>query len=372
MKLLFYDSEIPILLKNTGNPIGGACVRQYAIARGLVDNDHQVGILTWKGAKKYIGHDDFAFDLVESFPRDKGIKVLRALYIWMPKLYKAISKYQPDYLFQKGPSANTAMLGIIAKWLGIPFVYMVTNNWDGDDRLSQVKGPGVRFLFSRGLKMTTAIICQNEYQEQTFKKKFPDKKTILMHNPLFVEGGMKPAKPLSERKYFAWIGNFKTVKNMPGAYEIAKSMPEFDFKIAGARVVPKSYDPGTKDAYEKLKKLPNVEIVGHVKRAEVLPLLANAYALFSTSHMEGFSNVFLEALAAGTPIVTRDIIDPDGLLARNELGTIVKTCEEMPKAMLALIDENIYNNMAARCQQYVSDNHNPKTITHQLLSELVG
>jgi glycosyltransferase involved in cell wall biosynthesis len=370
MKLLFYDSEIPEFLKNIGNPFGGACVRQYAIARGLVANGCQVGILTWKGAKDYVADKDYPFELVESYQRGKGIRVLRAIYLWVPKFYQATRGYSPDYLFQKGPAALTLMLGLVSKLSGCRFVFMATSNKDVDDRLATVMKGSIRFLYKAGLNLAHVIICQNNFQWQLFTKKYPDKRIILMRNPYFSEEELKPPKPLGERKYFAWIGNYRSVKNLPAVYEIAKNLPHYQFKVAGTVTMPKSYGSETRDAVEKLSSCKNVELVGHLKREEVVPFLSEAYALFNTSFVEGFSNTFLESLAAGTPIVTRNEIDPDGMIANNKLGIIVKDYEEMPQALEKVATLDSFQEMAERCQKYLSDHHDPYKITGKLLQEL--
>ncbi|GJM30505.1 MAG: hypothetical protein DHS20C17_31400 [Cyclobacteriaceae bacterium] len=370
MKLLFYDSEIPEFLRNKGNPIGGACVRQYAIARGLVDNGCTVGILTWKGANEYIGQQQINFDLVESFPRNKGIKILRAFYLWMPLLYKAVNRYRPDYLFQKGASPSTLMLGIIAKLSGVRFVYMATSNKDGDERLATVRNRFPRYMFYMGLKFATTIVCQNNYQHDSFVKMFPNKKVILMRNPYLNTSGLDQVKPLEQRSYFAWIGNYRTVKNLPAVYEIAKRMPDYNFKIAGARTFKRDFDLKTKEAVINLEKLSNVDFVGHLKREQIIPFLSNAYALFNTSHLEGFSNTFLEAFAAGTPVITREEIDPDGIIASNNLGKVVQHYPEFQQALLDITNDPNYQEVAANCQRYLQEEHGAKWITGNLLKHL--
>ena len=42
--------------------------------------------------------------------------------------------------------------------------------------------------------------------------------------------------------------------------------------------------------------------------------------LLSTPDFEGFSNMFLEALAVGTPVMTRRQVDPDSIVERHTLG----------------------------------------------------
>ena len=119
-------------------------------------------------------------------------------------------------------------------------------------------------------------------------------------------------------------------------------------------------------ALEKLKKLKNVEFVGHIERDDILGFLGKAYALFNTSIFEGFSNTFLEAFAAGTPIVTRQKIDPDNIIATNRLGIIVKENNQIAEAIKALINDTNYNTMAQKCQTYLVSNHESSVIAKQL------
>jgi hypothetical protein len=70
-KLLFLDLELPYLLKDAMHPVGGACVRQLALTKGIVSLDYKVGILTWKGANEFVARE-IEFELIESFTLSKG------------------------------------------------------------------------------------------------------------------------------------------------------------------------------------------------------------------------------------------------------------------------------------------------------------
>jgi len=106
LRLLFHDFDMPFLLRDAERPVGGACVRQLALARGLVALGHRVGILTWKGAREYVGVDP-GFDLVESYSRTAGIRKVRFLYYQPPALLGAVRGYRPDFIFQKCFGVNT-------------------------------------------------------------------------------------------------------------------------------------------------------------------------------------------------------------------------------------------------------------------------
>jgi glycosyltransferase involved in cell wall biosynthesis len=80
--------------------------------------------------------------------------------------------------------------------------------------------------------------------------------------------------------------------------------------------------------------LPNLEVLGFQPLPEVEKQFDRARVLISTSEMEGFPNVFLQAMRRGIPIVS--FVDPDGMVGANpELGEIV----DSELALLAAVQE---------------------------------
>ena len=121
-----------------------------------------------------------------------------------------------------------------------------------------------------------------------------------------------------------------------------------------------------------LRHLPNVELVGYVQRADVQQFLSEATMLLCTSDFEGFSNVLLEALAAGTPVVTRRPVDPDLIVLRHALGASAEDKLALSKSVKAFwdMDANEYNAVARRCQLYVKANHSPTAKARELIAAL--
>ncbi len=201
-RLLFIDLQIPYLLKDIEYPVGGACIRQYALAKGIDLLGHKVGILTWKGANKYI-QKEVEFDLVESFALSKGIKILRWIYYIYPALYRAAKSYKPDIIFQKCAGGMTGVIAHIAKQLDIPFVYIATNDIDADHRYrDKLKYIDIK-LYEYGIRNAKQLIVQNSYQKGEFHKKCKDKKIVIVHNPFYYEGTLPKIKPINERTYVA-------------------------------------------------------------------------------------------------------------------------------------------------------------------------
>lgn len=368
MKLLFIDFDIPYLLKGTDYSHGGACVRQYALAKGIIELGHQVGILTWKGAKEFVGKD-VGFDLVETFPLNGGIRKLRWFYKRFPSLIRAVNRYNPDYLIQKSRGSYTGAMAFISDVLKIPFVYMATSNVDSDEsRYKKNLNLIEQIAYKSGLKRARAIFTQNSYQSRKFKKSYPQKNIFKIQNPYFLTEELPEIKDCAKRKYVAWLGIYRYPKNLPALYKIVKKLPDIEFRIAGkAR---ENLDKDTKSSLIQLRKCDNVKFVGYLRRTEIIPFLSSALALINTSHYEGFSNVFLESFAAGTPVITTSRVDPDDIIANNKLGLVAKNYCEIPKLIISLKNSKDYNSIAHRCRDYEFKNHDSKVIAKKFIDSL--
>ncbi len=362
MRILFFDDRIPYLLKGDNNVIGGATIRLYALAKGLTSLGHTVAFLTWNGANAFANKKE-VFELIESYDQSGGIKGIR-FFTRKLSMLKSAKAYKPDVVLQISAAINTGVMSYVAKRLKVPAIFLPASNADADRKYKNYLSKSSQKLYEYGVRNADLIICQNGYQYKNFKDNFPNTERTIIHNPYFHEGKLPKILNRNERKYIAWVGNFSIFKNVPAACEIIKALPEVLFKLAGKET--HKTDPATKTALDELKKLKNVEFVGHIERDEILDFLGKAYALFNTSIFEGFSNTFLEAFAAGTPIITRQKIDPDDIIATNGLGIIVKENEQIADAIKALINDTNYDTMTQKCQAYLVSNHESSVIAGQL------
>jgi len=367
LRLLFLDFQIPYLLKDAEYPVGGACVRQLALARGLTSLGHRVGIITWKGARRYLGEEQ-SFDLVESYIPDSGPKKLRFFFYRFPSLLRAAKAYVPDFIFQKCFGGETATICIIARLLKVPFIYMAGNDIDADGGYRQRLGFLESAAYQYALGNAAGIIVQNEYQLREFRKSLNGKNIAVVHNPVSFSGDSLPRiRTRAERGYIAWLGVFQPQKNLPALLEIAKRTPEIEFRVGG--MLQTGSGQRVQKVLKELSSLPNVRMAGYLRRREILPFLANALALLNTSYYEGFSNTFLEAWLSGTPVITRSI-DPDGIIAGNGIGTVARNYEELPVIIRRLGNYGGYGSLAERCRAYVLKNHNERIIAERFVAAL--
>lgn len=375
MRILFFDFQIPELLLDNGKTTGGASVRIHHLASGLGARGNEVGILSWRGCKKLI-KNKLKYELIETYPPKGGIRYVRQIYYNFYLTYKASKNFKPDFIFTKGNAINSGIMAIIAGLLKVRLGYIVTNNKDTDERAYMEGSKISNYFFKYSLIKADIAICQNKYQYDNLRAQFPTKNLVIIQNPYSVENILQKCPDRSERNYIAWVGIFSKQKNLPGLLQIVKKLPNYQFKIAGS--VPtgimtkdrKKLDSESEEAIQELKLCPNVEFVGFIKRKDILEFLSYAVLLLNTSHYEGFSNTFLEAFAAGTPVVTRKDIDPDEIIFSNNIGQVGEDYEKIPELIDNLFKEEDYSAISNRCRDYLEDHHDLIKISERLEREI--
>ena len=144
--------------------------------------------------------------------------------------------------------------------------------------------------------------------------------------------------------------------------EIARKAPDLRFVVCGG---PTTFTaaPGYGEQIAKtLRSLPNVEYRGQVPPDEANRVIANAASFLSTSDEEGFPNTFLQAWAAGTPVVSLRV-DPDHVVARHRLGKISLTVQQAICDIRMLLDsEQEREAISSRAREYVAKNHSAPAV----------
>lgn len=365
MKLLYQSFEILNLLENNDVPVGGAAVEWYTWIKAFRKLGHDFGLLTYEGISDSLKNSN-DFDFVESYKPNKGIPLLRRITYRIPRFYFAIKKYNPDFIIQGCATQNTGILALIAKAQGKPFIHRIGSDMDVDGRIDRTLSMWNRIIYYYGIKHASHISCQNKYQYNTLKKKYPDKSISILYNPYSCKEHNFPHG--SKKEYIAWIGNFRYEKNLTALANIARKLNQYKFKIAGTKF--NSTDEDTKNGLEILDKLDNVEFVGHIDNDSVPEFLNSAYCLLNTSRLEGFSNTFLEAWSVGTPVVSTKNVNPDNIISDNNIGVVSKDYENMPEILDKLISAEEYKDYESRCISYVKEFHDPIKLAEKFLQEM--
>jgi len=378
-KIMYFSLVLPDLLreqrlKSSNTKIGGAAIQWYSWLKGFKKNGHSVGLLTYMGAKDFIG-DNPEFEIVESFEKNKGIPKLRILYYLIPTFFLTLKKNKPDFLFSSVGNVYAGYLGIVARILKLNYVIRIASDADVDGRIKTVLNNNKSDIFfsNIGIKLANTILAQNSYQEKILKEKYPRKNIQVVHNPFFIDEKEKlDILEILKNKsnYIAWVGNFRPVKNLSALLNVAQKLPNINFKIAGTEF--KNLDVKTKEDIAKLKKCENVEFMGYLTRPELLAFISNAKALLNTSILEGFSNTFLEAWYHGTPIISTKNVNPDEIISKNNLGYVSETYEELPETIKKIfsLTKQEYSNLSKNCNSFVIENHNPIKLAKKIISFL--
>lgn len=370
MKILFFDQTLPHLLKDADYPVGGWAVELSNWILGLQAIGAEVEVLTWRGANDYVGRQTHV-QLREAYRPEGGIKVLKYLYHHVPAIVAAIRAARPDVVIQACSGLYTGIIAFAAKETGVPFVHRLAIDSDVDDRLREVTPQlYARAAYRWGMARASGVLCQNAYQSQRARDLWPNHAQLVIHNPIAVPAD-EQIRSEGERRYVAWLANFGPAKNLPLLARVAEANPGLEFRVAGG--FSGLATPDTQQAVERLRWLPNVELLGYLKRSQVMTFLAQAKCLLTTSRVEGFSNTFLEAFAAGTPVIAHRCVDPDGVIATHRLGLVAGDDEallRLPAAIAALSAEE-FEQVSARCRTYVRQAHDPQGLAGRLLEFLV-
>jgi glycosyltransferase involved in cell wall biosynthesis len=117
------------------------------------------------------------------------------------------------------------------------------------------------------------------------------------------------------------------------------------------------------------RRLPNLELIGQVRRDRVLHLIERSFAVVSTSTHEGMPNVFLEAWARAVPVLSFQC-DPGGQIKARAAGrTAGGSHRELVRiADLVSRDQSLRRQLGGNGRRYVNQVHDPVAVGNQWMT----
>jgi glycosyltransferase involved in cell wall biosynthesis len=360
-RICFYAPYLyPLFSAERHEMIGGAEVQQAMMARGLAARGFVVVVATCDYGQPAEEVVD-GVRLLRTFRPFAGLPVVRFFHPRLTRTLAALNRADADIYYARAGGQSAGIASEVARARGAAFVFGAAHDHDARASMPLVIGARDRWWYPRALRHASRIIAQTEHQRLLFEQEFGLASEVV---PNLVELPARTAEPGSAGLVL-WIGTWKAAKRPDWMLALARRMPDHRFVMCG--VVPPP--PETRDAWEAAQaaaeRLPNLEVHGFLDRDEIGALYRRASLFVHTSPAEGFPNTLLEAWAHGLPSVS--IVDPDGVVARERIGEVVGSAEELERAVVRLMaDPEARRQTGARARRYVSTGHDPNAALERL------
>jgi glycosyltransferase involved in cell wall biosynthesis len=272
----------------------------------------------------------------------------------LPAWFKLLLKERPDWWFWQCADHWFGVAVELARVCNVGMIFSVMIDHDVHPHQALSRRPSLWPLYAWGLRRTNRIFVQHGGQLGQLDPSLQSKASLL---PGIVSLPESFTPHAAGRNYVVWVGVLRRPKRPDLLLEIAKSLPNVHFVVCGGLSSHRTPQGYAEPIVDGLKALSNVQYLGQVAPAKTLDIIGNAGILLSTSELEGFPSVFLEAWASGTPVVSLKI-DPDQVIQRKKLGVVSGTPERAIKDILALMQATDQREeMACRARQHVKDAH---------------
>jgi glycosyltransferase involved in cell wall biosynthesis len=220
------------------------------------------------------------------------------------KLLEVVRKFQPEVIYTHHTAVNGYLATRLKQLTGLPFV--VTDHDFGEIESCRSQ-PARRRVFGQVAREASAMIAVSKRMEREIKEQFPYARTYTIQNgteplPRTVVENPRPAELRGQQIVFS-CGTFYHRKGFPLLVDafarIAGKYPKAQLRIAG--------DGDERMEVERRIRAHGLEsrvtLLGSQPHARVLQEMvwADIFALIGWD--EPFATVYLEALAAGRPVV---------------------------------------------------------------------
>lgn len=340
---------LPAIDLSLNRPVGGTETRAWTFARGLAANGEVAVRLIVRADRArapfrrenvdVVPMRDRLYSLYESVgrcveksPSFPGLRLRRweMKLIWQVPILAACRFFegkrrdpwrinsfyvdQPVDLFCTfGVQANSARVIAAAHASGRKTVLVIGSDGDLDERYTD----GSPYVSPYGdvggvcyeiIQRADAIIAQTELQQQWLRERFGRESTVIP-NPIDLdEWDTLRCQEVPQdvvgslERYVLWVGRAESVHKRPEILlEVARLCPDVDFLMI--------LNPRDRTVEERVRNQApaNVRIVSQAPFDRMPAVFGRAVVFVSTSSLEGFPNVFLQAAATGVPIASLEV-----------------------------------------------------------------
>jgi glycosyltransferase involved in cell wall biosynthesis len=356
---IFGDYVADVLCEN--KVIGGAELQMALLAKGLSDHGIHVVIVDPMRERDI----DVQCNLsVKGFPNwNRGIRGIRLFTHRIPRLMRVFREVKADVYYVRGPAFFSLIPLLFAKIRRVAFAFATAHDSDlmgfSERYTSFYKHNGSlwdwistfipnELATTLLVRLSDVVFVQHEQQQTLAQRR--GRKAILLKN--IVADDLFHVPTNGDRRNITIIGALSARKSLRVLVPVVAKLSDITFEFIGEAEGCEGL--GIK---RDLMKYPNVILWGSLDHQRTIAKLATAKALLSTSQMEGFPNVFLEAWALGTPVISL-YFDPAGILKSQNLGYI---CDGNLELMEQLLQREHYDILPDRARDYVRQHHSAES-----------
>ncbi len=344
--IIIWETSIAEMFHN--GHFGGIAVQMKFWGEALINKGYKVHSLTYRS------------DFVCNEFHFHSVPNIRSLNILLECIYafKLIRKLKPRYVLMRGAHRALLPLSIVAKIFKTDVIFFGASDMNFIPGKASVGNTINRKMYEKGLCKVPFIVTQNDFQKEKLLSYF-NRESICIPNIWNL-----PSVHKNEPKCYdvVWIGNLRRLKRAEWVIELARQIPGLRFVIAGA--------PNDLEYYNEIKqqadKLINLDFLGPISFDKTNEIVRKSNLLICTSEYEGFPNTFLQAWAAGLPVIST--VNPNDIFDKYEIGVYCKNYSEILNAVTRLTsDIEVYSRITRNIVNYFENGHSPSQALSRLL-----
>ena len=345
---------------------GGAERQMTLLARTLVEQGRAVAHVIH--APRNPAAPPYPLTLVYREPFPAGSPALRPLRE-AARVWRALRRADAEVVIVRSASPAVGVAALFCTRHRRALVFSSSNV--SDFTLEKMPGRVSRALYGFGVRRARAVVIQSEDQRRMALDRYPSLRRVI-RIPSFVEQARVEHDGAGD--VFLWFSRCVEQKRPLQYVELARAVPEARFVMIP---VPEGRDTTLLNEVRRVgASIPNLEILEPLPHARLAEFVARAVAVVNTSTLEGVPNAFLEAWAAGIPVLTLTF-DPDGVVARERLGVVANGSWDAfvtgARELWRMRDDRA--ELSERVRSHVSARHFPESVGAkwgELVDELRG
>jgi glycosyltransferase involved in cell wall biosynthesis len=356
MKICFWGKIANALL---GKTYGGGELQISLLAKALTSIGHEVVVIDLDIEEGFVTDDGIKVYPVKDY--NGGMKMFRTLTHRLPALYSTFVEIKADVYYCRIREYRHIIVYMAARRVKAKFILSLASDLDilsirkrwkhfyssnVKDLWGIFNGIIGEFVYPFLLRKADLVLVQHEGQKEILSRKGIT--TRVFYN-LIDANGLKWIKQSDSSPDFIYVGSLDKRKGFEDFVEIVKRTPMYRYKVIG-----RVRDETGNKLYGQLGDFDNVQLMGKLSHSDTMNEISRSKALISTSPMEGFPNIFIEAWGCGVPVLSL-YVDPGDVIKREGLGFVAGgSIERMIEEMATLSRSEEFSRLA---RSYVKTRH---------------